>query len=122
MVRTQEGGKHPQQLEPVLIKLATLQGVEHISEDPQGAVSFIVNNAEYFLPVGGQVDAAEEIGRLEAELDYTRGFLKSVQKKLGNERFVQHAPPPVVEKERQKLADAESKIRVLTAQIEKLKS
>ena len=122
MVRTQEGGKHPQQLEPVLIKLATLQGVDHISEDPQGAVSFIVNNAEYFLPVGGQVDVAEEIGRLEAELDYTRGFLKSVQKKLENERFVQHAPPPVVEKERQKLADAESKIRVLTAQIEKLKS
>ncbi|MGW8315188.1 MAG: valine--tRNA ligase [Bacteroidales bacterium] len=122
LVRSHEGGKHPEDLEPVLVKLATLKGVEHISEDPHGAVSFIVNNVEYFIPVDGQVDTAEEVQRLEAELDYALGFMQSVEKKLENERFVQHAPPAVVEKERQKLADARSKIKVLTSQIEKLKS
>jgi valyl-tRNA synthetase len=77
---------------------------------------------EYFVPVGTGVDAGEEIERLEAELEYTRGFLESVQKKLDNERFVNHAPAAVVAKEKQKLEDATGKIRVLAAQIEKLKS
>jgi valyl-tRNA synthetase len=67
------------------------------------------------------VDAGEELMKLEAELEYTRGFLSSVQKKMSNERFVQHAPEQVVEKERQKMADAEGKISVLEAQINKLR-
>ena len=67
-------------------------------------------------------DAGEELKKLEVELEYTRGFLTSVQKKLANERFVQHAPSQVVEKERQKMADAEAKIGVLESQIQKLKS
>ena len=70
----------------------------------------------------GMVDPAEEIEKLEAELEYTRGFLKSVGKKMSNERFVQNAPAQVVEKEKQKMADAEGKIAVLEAQIEKLKA
>ncbi len=122
MVRTQERGKHPAGLEPVLIKLATLSEVNHITGDPSGTVSFIVNNVEYFIPVGEAVDKGQEIQRLESELAYIRGFMESVQKKLDNERFVQHAPPSVVEKEQQKLADASAKFRVLTSQLEKLRS
>jgi valyl-tRNA synthetase len=92
-----------------------------IQDEPEGAVSFMVRNVEYFVPLGELVDVAEEIAKLEAELEYTRGFLQSVQKKMSNERFVQHAPAQVVEKEQQKMADAEGKITMLEAQVVKLK-
>jgi valyl-tRNA synthetase len=68
------------------------------------------------------VNAQEEMAKLEEELKYTRGFLNSVQKKMSNERFVQNAPAAVVEKEKQKMADAHGKIAVLEAQIQKLKA
>jgi valyl-tRNA synthetase len=122
MFRLPEGSRHHTELEPVMRKLGNLSGVVRIDKDPDQAVSFIVNNVEYFVPVDSDVDVSEEIERLEAELDYTRGFLNSVQKKLENERFVKNAPPAVVEKEKQKMEDATSKIRVLTAQIDKLRS
>ena len=84
-------------------------------------MSFIVKNVEYFVPVGSMVDAGEELKKLEEELAYTRVFLISVEKKLGNARFVQNAPEQVVQKEKQKMADAEGKIAVLDAQIKKLR-
>jgi valyl-tRNA synthetase len=121
MVRSSEGSKYRTYLEPVIIKLANLTEVALIKEEPEAAVSFIVKNVEYFVPVGTLVDPGEELKKLEEERAYTLGFLKSVEKKLGNERFVQHAPDQVVEKERQKLADAEGKIAVLEAQIKKLR-
>ncbi len=121
MVRSSEGSKYREYLEPVIIKLANLSAVEFITEEPEGAASFIVKNVEYFVPVGDMVDAAEELKKLEEELAYTLGFLKSVQKKMSNERFVQNAPAQVVEKEQQKMSDAEGKVAVLEAQIEKLK-
>jgi valyl-tRNA synthetase len=121
MVRSVEGSKYRKYLEPVIKKLANLSNVEKIRDEPEGTVSFIVKNVEYFVPLGSRVDAGEELKKLEEELDYTRGFLKSVEKKLGNERFVRHAPGQVVEKERQKMADAEGKIAVLEGQIKKLR-
>ncbi|MCK4881385.1 MAG: class I tRNA ligase family protein, partial [Bacteroidales bacterium] len=121
MVRTSSGAAYHSRLEPVIIKLANLSGVEIVQEEPASAVSFMVRNVEYFVPLGALVDVAEEIGKLKSELEYTRGFLVSVQKKMSNDRFVQHAPVQVVEKERQKMADAEGKIAVLEAQVEKLK-
>jgi len=121
MVKSSEGSKYRKYLEPVIIKLANLSEVALIQEEPEGTVSFIVKNVEYFVAVGSMVDAGEELRKLEEELNYTRGFLKSVEKKLSNERFVQHAPEQVVEKERQKLADAEGKVSVLEGQIKKLK-
>jgi len=121
MVRSSEGSKYREYLESVIIKLANLSAVNIITEEPEGAVSFIVKNVEYFVPVGSMVDAGEEMKKLEEELVYTQGFLKSVQKKMSNERFVQHAPAQVVEKERQKMSDAEGKIAVLKVQIEKFK-
>ena len=121
MVRTSSGAVYHSHLEPVISKLANLSEVELISGEPESAVSFIVKNVEYFVPVGTLVNAEEEIAKLEEELNYTRGFLGSVQKKMSNERFVQNAPAEVVEKEKQKMADAEGKIAVLEAQILKLK-
>jgi len=121
LVRSSKDSKYRKYLEPVIIKLANLSAVEMITEEPAGAVSFIVKNVEYFVPVGTLVDAGEELKKLEEELAYTRGFLLSVQKKMSNERFVQNAPAQVVEKEQHKMSDAEGKITVLEAQIEKLK-
>jgi valyl-tRNA synthetase len=121
MVRTSSGAVYHSHLEPVIMKLANLSGVEVISGEPEGAVSFIVKNVEYFVPVGDRVNTEEEIAKLEEELKYTRGFLNSVQKKMSNERFVKNAPPAVVEKEKQKMTDAGGKIGVLEAQIQKLK-
>ena len=103
------------------MKLANLSGLEMVTEDPGDTISFIVKNVEYFLPVGDMVNVAEEIDKLQSELEYTAGFLKSVGKKLSNENFVRNAPEQVVAKERQKMADAEVKLGVLEAQINKLK-
>ena len=87
------------------------------------AFSFIVGSTEFYIPFEDeQIDMAAEIARLEKELEYTRGFLTAVMKKLENEKFVNSAPAQVVEMERKKKADAESRIRVIEAQIEELKA
>lgn len=122
MIRTSENDNYQESLEPVIKKLANLSEVTQVSEDPGDSISFIVKNVEYFVPVGDMVNREEELVKLQSELEYTEGFLKSVQKKLSNERFVQNAPAQVVEKERQKMGDAEVKIGVLEAQIEKLRA
>ncbi len=121
MVRTSENGSYNEQTDSVVKKLANLSDITLVDEDPGYTISFIVKNIEYYVPVGDMVNVEEEIEKLSAELEYTRGFLKSVQKKMSNERFVQHAPAQVVEKEQQKMADAEGKIAVLEGQIAKLK-
>ena len=121
LVRSSANGNYYSALEPVVMKLANLSAVEMISDDPGDTVSFIVKNVEYYIPLGNLVDEEEELQKLEAELEYTRGFLISVKKKLSNERFVQNAPEQVVTKERQKMADAEAKYNVLESQIEKMK-
>ena len=122
LVKSSANGNYNKMLEPVIVKLANLSTVEMIREDPGDTIPFIVKNMEYFIPVGNLVDLEEEIAKLETELEYTEGFLGSVRKKLGNEKFVGNAPEQVVEKERQKMADAEEKIRVLEAQLARLRS
>ncbi len=100
-------------MDAIVIKLGNLSGIESVSQAVEGALSFRVKSAEYFIPIGGAIDVEAELKKLNEELDYTRGFLKSVEKKLSNERFVNNAPPKVVEMERKKVADAEAKIRTL---------
>jgi len=122
LVRTAQNENYHAHLEPVIKKLANLPELEIVSDDPGNTVSFIVRNIEYFLPVGNLVNEKEEKEKLVAELEYTRGFYESVEKKLSNDRFVQNAPGAVVEKERVKMADAKARINVLLSQIEKLES
>ena len=76
-------------------------------------MSFVLGGSEFFIPLEGSIDLAAERARLEKELVYAQGFRDSVQKKLGNEKFAQNAKPDVLERERQKLADAEVKIAAL---------
>jgi valyl-tRNA synthetase len=102
-------------------KLGNVSQVTYVPKAPEGALSFRVKRNEYFVPLKGTVDLEEEIRKIQEELDYTRGFLTSVQKKLTNERFVNNAPEQVVALERKKAADAESKIEVLEKSLANLK-
>jgi valyl-tRNA synthetase len=105
---------------PLVVKLANISGIVMADEAPASAASFIVKGTEFFIPLAGMIDADEERGRLTKELEYVRGFLASVDKKLSNERFVSGAPAAVLETERNKKADAEAKIKALEAQLASL--
>lgn len=109
-----------EQFIPVLKKMANISEVDFVSEKVEGASSFIVGVDEFFVPVEGKINVEEERNRLKKELEYQEGFLKSVMKKLENERFVQNAPANVVEMERKKKADAEAKIKALKESLEAL--
>ena len=107
-------------LDAIIAKLANLTSVKTTEEKPGGAFSFMVNSNEYFIPLGNNIDIAGEIEKLEKELNYTQGFLKSVEGKLSNERFVNNAPESVVANEKNKMADAKSKIAILATKIKDL--
>ena len=107
--------------EAIIIKLAGLEKIEAVTEKDATAAAFMVGTAEFAVPVAGSIDVEAEIKKLEADLEYTRGFLASVEKKLSNERFVANAPAAVVEGERKKKADAESKIATMEQALQALK-
>ncbi|MDP2088077.1 MAG: valine--tRNA ligase [Flavobacteriaceae bacterium] len=98
---------------PVIIKMGNLAGIIKGKSKVEGALSFRVKSNEYFIPLTGSIDIASEIEKLTQELIYTEGFLKSVQAKLTNERFVNNAPEKVLEIERKKEADALAKIETI---------
>jgi len=104
----------------VIAKLLNISSIIYTNEKIEGAVSFVVKSTEFFVPLSGVVDVEAELLKLNEELNYTRGFLASVEKKLSNERFVSSAPEQVVNIERKKQSDAFSKITVLEAQIASL--
>jgi valyl-tRNA synthetase len=97
----------------VVSKLGNISNLEYVSDKVDGALSFRVKSNEYFIPITGNIDVAAEIAKLTAELSYTEGFLKSVQSKLANEKFVSGAPEKVLANEKQKEADALAKIDTL---------
>ena len=105
---------------PVIAKMCNLSGVSHGEKDAASA-SFMVKTTEFAVPLGNMINADEEIKKMEDEIKYLEGFLASVMKKLGNEKFVANAKPEVVENERKKKADAESKIKTLRESIAKLR-
>jgi len=104
----------------IIQKLGNVSEIQYASEKLDGALTFRVKSNEYFIPVAGAIDVAAEIEKLKEELSYTEGFLKSVQGKLKNERFVNNAPEQVVAMERQKEADALAKIETLKASLQGL--
>lgn len=105
----------------VISKLGNISELNYISEKLDGALTFRVKSNEYFIPIAGAINVEEEIKKLSEELKYTEGFLRSVQGKLKNERFVSGAPEQVVAIEKQKEADALSKIETLKASLAGLK-
>jgi valyl-tRNA synthetase len=105
----------------VISKLGNISDLSYISEKLEGALTFRVKSNEYFIPISGTINIEEEKAKITEELSYTEGFLKSVQKKLSNERFVNNAPEQVVASEKKKEADALAKIKTLKASLESLK-
>ena len=99
--------------DPVILKMGNLSMLEYKTEKVNNANSFLVNSNEYFIPFGDTVDLESEKKKIQEELEYTKGFLKSVQNKLQNEKFMAGAPEQVVVGERKKEADALSKIAIL---------
>ncbi len=104
----------------VIIKLGNLEGIDYTYQAIEGALTFRVKSNEYFIPIVGAIDVEAEIKKLTEELQYTEGFLKSVQKKLSNDRFVAGAPEQVIANERNKEADALAKIETLKASLASL--
>ncbi|MDK2770905.1 MAG: valine--tRNA ligase [Flavobacterium sp.] len=105
----------------VIMKLGNVVDLVYVAEKVNGALSYRVKSNEYFIPVGGNVDLDAEIAKLEEELKYTQGFLRSVQGKLSNEKFVSGAPEQVIANERKKEADALAKIATLEQSLASLK-
>jgi len=105
---------------PVIKKLSNLSEIAFTKEQTPNATSFIVKTTEFFIPLEGKVDVAKEREALTKELEYHRGFIISVNKKLDNEKFVNSAKPQVVEMERKKKADAEAKIKSLEESLSRL--
>ena len=105
----------------IITKLGNISNLTYTTETVENALSFRVKSNEYFIPANDSIDVAAELLKLEEELKYTEGFLKSVQKKLSNERFVSGAPEQVVASEKKKEADAVAKIDTLKASLKNLK-
>lgn len=105
----------------LVIKLANLSAFEYTNQKIDGASSFMIQSTEFFVPLSGNINKDEERARIMKELEYSKGFLKSVQVKLANEKFVANAKPELIELEKKKQADAEAKIIVLEAQLAVLK-
>lgn len=108
--------------ESSVIKLANVSNITSAESAPEQSFSVIIKQREFFIPVGDSVNLEEEIEKLQKDLEYTQGFLKSVQKKLSNERFVAGAPEAVVANEKKKESDALEKIEILKNQIASLNS
>ncbi|MBE6336748.1 MAG: valine--tRNA ligase [Lentimicrobiaceae bacterium] len=121
LIVVDKDGSVNKDFDSVIMKLCNVSSINYVTENPQDAFGFLVKAVEFFIPVTDNIDTEAEIKKLEEELKYAQGFLKSVEAKLSNEKFVNGAPAAVVDKERKKKSDAEAKIKVLEQQIAALR-
>jgi valyl-tRNA synthetase len=120
-VRKNFGEESDATFDGIVAKLCNTNKIHYVTEKPDQYISLIVKSTEFYIPLTGQVDKEAELLKLGEELVYMEGFLEAVNKKLENERFVQGAPPAVVDKERKKKADAEARIKVIQEQLQALR-
>jgi valyl-tRNA synthetase len=107
-------------LREMLMKMAVLESLEISSEEPANAKSFIAGTDKFYVALNQTIDIEAEGKKLTDELEYQRGFIRSIEGKLSNERFVSSAPAPVVENERKKLADGLARVQILEESLAKL--
>jgi len=105
---------------PIIRKLSNLGDVTHSRDKVINATSFIIKSTEFFIPLERKIDSTKEREAILKDLDYLRGFLHSVDKKLSNEKFVSSAPPAVTEMERRKKSEADAKIKALEERLSRL--
>lgn len=113
-------GAHDAANDCVIAKLTNLSDIAVVTEKDANSMTFLVGTTEYAVPLGNNIDVEAELAKLNEDLKYMQGFLRTVMGKLSNERFVNNAPAQVVELERKKKADAESKIKSLEERIASL--
>jgi valyl-tRNA synthetase len=99
--------------ESIITKLGNISSLEIVADKVAGAVNFMVSTDEFYVPLSENIDPVAECARLQKEKEYLIGFLKSVDAKLGNERFMANAKPDVIDIELKKKADAEAKLKIL---------
>lgn len=121
LYRNETGINAIEKFSALICKLANLTSIQKISEKLVDAFPFVVQQYECFIPIGDNIDREAETERLLKELDYTKGFLKSVMAKLGNERFMNNAKQEVVLAEEKKKADAEARIKAIEEALSTLK-
>lgn len=107
-------------LDPVILKMGNIKNLSYTDSPVEGSLTFRIKSNEYFIPVEGAIDIEAEKEKLKEELKYYQGFLKSVEKKLSNERFVNNAPEKVVSIEKQKKEDALAQIQTITKSLQNL--
>jgi valyl-tRNA synthetase len=107
--------------DPIIVKLCNLSSFEYVTAKVDNAFSFVMKHAEYYIPVTQNIDVDVEKEKLSKDLEYNKGFLKSVEIKLANEKFVANAKPELLENERKKQADALAKIKAIEEQLTALK-
>jgi valyl-tRNA synthetase len=117
----QSENKHQYELfEKVLMKLGVLSEISYINEEPLNTRSFIVHHDKFYVETGQTIDVSVEKEKLRKEIEYTEGFIHAVKSKLNNQRFLEHARPEILEKERKKLADGEARLQLLKESLMRL--
>ena len=114
-------GENSKTFDDLISKLGNISTIKYTDSNVDKAFSFRVKSNEYFMVADIAIDLEAEVSKLEEELEYTKGFLNSVRKKLSNERFVSNAPEQVVASEKKKEADALAKIETIEASLKNLK-
>jgi len=116
------GKDYDKQFDNIVIKTANLSQIAYTNQKIQEAESFMILSTEFYVKTGLKIDVKNEIKKLKEELEYAKGFLKSIKQKLSNERFINSAPEKVVEMERKKQTDAEAKIKAIEERLAGMKS
>jgi valyl-tRNA synthetase len=114
-------GEHDNRFNSIICKMGNISEIKTVEEESAVSVSFLVGTTKYSVPVVTKIDVEAELAKLNVELKYLEEFLVSVNNKLSNEKFVANAKPEIVDNERKKLSDAESKIKTVKEQIERVK-
>ena len=104
----------------IIKKICNIKDINYVDSEIKDALSFRVESNIYSLPFEKEIDFDEEIKKIKEDLDYQKGFLKSVNSKLENKRFTDNAPDSIVQNEIKKKNDAISKISVLEERLKKL--
>ncbi|MFL5789644.1 MAG: valine--tRNA ligase [Flavisolibacter sp.] len=111
-----------QDIQPILAKQVNAEKISYVRESIPNSISAVLGSTKFYIETDIEIDAGAQKEQIEKELNYQKGFLISVEKKLSNERFVQNAKPEVVEIEKKKKADAEQKIQALEESLRELKA
>ena len=104
-------------MKSVVLKLSNADLREDFSSKSKNVHSIIVGSIEYFI--NNLSNQEEDLGKVKEDLDYNLGFLKSIQFKLSNQRFVDNAPEDVIKNERKKEEDTLKKVKILELKLKK---